>query len=185
MVLGDYPTMAPGGMSMQQAVTNIKAKNPNALVFTYVNANQLRPDQALGTTSWGPYRTEINNMKWWLYSDKGLSQFVNSGFGPPRQRDQHDAVHAEGFEREYRDRLDDTLFRHDLLDPGSGDRRLFHGQRVLASLHRRRLEPRRHGRFANESDGAELAPPRLRSLLLAGEDAHAGQVPVGQHRGLG
>jgi hypothetical protein len=81
MVLADYPTMAPGGMAMQQAVSNIKAKNPNALVFTYVNANQLRPDQALGTTSWGPFRTQINSMKWWLYSDKSLSQFVNSGFG--------------------------------------------------------------------------------------------------------
>ena len=81
MVLGDYPTMAPGGMSMQQAVSNIKAKNPNALVFTYVNANQLRPDQALGTTSWGPYRSTINSNKWWLYRDKSLSQFVNSGFG--------------------------------------------------------------------------------------------------------
>ena len=81
MVLADYPTMAPGGMSMQQAVSNIKAKNPNALVFTYVNANQLRADQALGTPSWGPYRSTINSMKWWLYSDKSLSQFVNSGFG--------------------------------------------------------------------------------------------------------
>ena len=81
MVLGDFPTMAPGGMSMQQAVSNIKAKNPNALVFTYVNANQLRPDQALGTTSWGPYRSAINSNKWWLYRDKSLSQFVNSGFG--------------------------------------------------------------------------------------------------------
>jgi hypothetical protein len=81
MVLADYPTMAPGGMSMQQAVSNIKAKNPNALVFTYVNANQLRPDQALGTTSWGPYRTAINSNKWWLYSDKSLTKFVNSGFG--------------------------------------------------------------------------------------------------------
>jgi Hypothetical glycosyl hydrolase family 15 len=81
MVLADYPTMAPGGMSMQQAVSNIKAKNPNALVFTYVNANQLRSDQALGTTSWGPYRATINSMKWWLYSDKSLTQFVNSGFG--------------------------------------------------------------------------------------------------------
>jgi Hypothetical glycosyl hydrolase family 15 len=83
MVLADYPTMAPGGMSMQQAVSNIKAKNPNALVFTYVNANQLRPDQALGTTSWGPYRATINSMKWWLYSDKSLTQFVNAGFGTP------------------------------------------------------------------------------------------------------
>lgn len=81
MVLGNYPTMAPGGMSMQQAVSNIKAKNPNALVFTYVNANQLRADQALNTTSWGPYRSQINSMKWWLYSDKGQSKFVPAGFG--------------------------------------------------------------------------------------------------------
>jgi hypothetical protein len=73
--------MAPGGMSMQQAVSNIKAKNPNALVFTYVNANQLRADQALNTTSWGPYRTTINSNRWWLYNDKSLTQFVNSGFG--------------------------------------------------------------------------------------------------------
>ena len=81
MVLADYPTMAPGGMSMQQAVSNIKARNPNALVFTYVNANQLRADQASGTPSWGPYRSRIDTMKWWLYSDKELSQHVNAGFG--------------------------------------------------------------------------------------------------------
>ncbi len=82
MVLADYPTMTPGGMQMQQAVSNIKAKNPNALVFTYVNANQLRPDQALNTTSWGPFRSEINTMKWWLYSDKGQSQYVNPVSAP-------------------------------------------------------------------------------------------------------
>ena len=81
MVLADYPTMTPGGMSMQQAVTHIKARNPNALVFTYVNANQLRADQALNTTAWGPYRSQMNHMKWWLYSDKSLSQNVNAGFG--------------------------------------------------------------------------------------------------------
>ena len=49
MVLVDYLTMAPGGAVHaagrdQHQVPEI----PNALVFTYVNANQLRPDQALG-----------------------------------------------------------------------------------------------------------------------------------------
>ena len=81
MILGDYPGMTPDGMSMQQAVTNIKARNPNALVFTYVNANQLRSDQALNTTSWGPYRGKMNSMKWWLYSDKAMTQYVGAGFG--------------------------------------------------------------------------------------------------------
>ena len=81
MVLADYPTMTPGGMSMQQAVSNIKARNPNALVFIYVNANQLHPEQALNTTSWGPYHRQMDHMKWWLYSDKSLTQQVNAGFG--------------------------------------------------------------------------------------------------------
>jgi Hypothetical glycosyl hydrolase family 15 len=80
-ILADYPTLAPGGMSMQAIATRIKAINPNSLVFVYTNANQLRADQALGTASWGAYRAEINNMKWWLYADKSLSQLVNSGFG--------------------------------------------------------------------------------------------------------
>jgi hypothetical protein len=81
MILADYPGMTPDGMTMQQAVTNIKAKNHNALVFTYVNANQLRADQALNTTSWGPYRGKMNKMKWWLYSDKAMTQLVGAGFG--------------------------------------------------------------------------------------------------------
>ena len=80
-ILADYPTLAPGGMSMQTVATKIKAINPNALVFVYTNANQLRADQALGTASWGTYRAAVNANKWWLYTDKGLSALVNSGFG--------------------------------------------------------------------------------------------------------
>jgi hypothetical protein len=81
MVLNNYPGMTPDGVSMQTALTQIKQRNPNALIFTYVNANQLRADQSLTSTSWGPYRTQINNMKWWLYSDKSMTQYVNAGFG--------------------------------------------------------------------------------------------------------
>jgi hypothetical protein len=79
-ILADYPTLAPGGMSMQTVATKIKAINPNSLVFVYTNANQLRADQALGTASWGSYRSAVESNKWWLYS-KGLSSLVNSGFG--------------------------------------------------------------------------------------------------------
>jgi hypothetical protein len=81
MVLSNYPGMAPDGVTMQTAISQIKAKNPNALVFTYVNANQLRADQALNTTSWGPYRSKINSMKWWLYSDAAATVQVGAGFG--------------------------------------------------------------------------------------------------------
>jgi hypothetical protein len=80
-VLADYLTLAPGGMSMQTVATKIKAINPNALLFVYTNANEMRSDQALGTASWGAYRAELDKMKWWLYSDKSLSQSVNSSFG--------------------------------------------------------------------------------------------------------
>jgi Hypothetical glycosyl hydrolase family 15 len=79
-ILADYPTLAPGGMSMQTVATRIKAINPNTLVFVYTNANQLRPDQAPGTP-WGPYRSAVESNKWWLYSDKRLSALVSSGWG--------------------------------------------------------------------------------------------------------
>ena len=81
MVLGDYPGLAPGGTSMQSIVTAIKAKNPNALVFVYVAANELHVNTETVGTSFGPWRSEIDKMKWYLYSDKGLSQYVNAGYG--------------------------------------------------------------------------------------------------------
>jgi hypothetical protein len=83
MILADYPTMAPGGQSMNSAVQAIKAKNPNALVFVYVNSNQMRADQASGTAAWGPMRDKLNSMKWWLYSDSKLTASVGAGFGTP------------------------------------------------------------------------------------------------------
>ena len=82
-VLNDYLTFAPGGMSMQTVATKIKAINPNALLFVYSNVNEMSPSAALGTASWGSYRTAVNQMKWWLYSDKNLTQQVNSSFGIP------------------------------------------------------------------------------------------------------
>lgn len=82
MILGDYPGMAPDGMQMQQAVTNIKAHNPNALVFTYVNGNNVAENtQTPTSTTWAAYVGEINHMKWWLYSDTASSKQVPAGFG--------------------------------------------------------------------------------------------------------
>ena len=82
-VLNDYLTFAPGGVSMQTVATQIKAINPNALLFVYTNVNEMSPSAALGTPSWGAYRSAVNQMKWWLYSDKSLTQQVNSSFGIP------------------------------------------------------------------------------------------------------
>jgi hypothetical protein len=81
MVLSNYPGMKPNGVPMQTALSQIKQRNPNALIFIYVNANQLRADQSLTSASWGPYRATINKNRWWLYNDKGMSSFVNAGFG--------------------------------------------------------------------------------------------------------
>jgi hypothetical protein len=81
MVLANYPTLAPGGMSMQTVVSNIKAKNPNALVFYYVAANELHADTEKVGTAFGPWRAQIDHMKWWLYSDTKQTQFVNAGYG--------------------------------------------------------------------------------------------------------
>ena len=80
-VIEDYVGFAPGGMSMQTVATKIKAINPNTLIFVYTNVNELRSDQTATTTSWGTYRSEVDKMKWWLYSDKALTKNVASSFG--------------------------------------------------------------------------------------------------------
>ena len=82
-VINDYLTLAPGGVSMQTVATQIKAINPNALLFVYTNVNEMSPSATAGSPSWGAYRAALNQMKWWLYSDKNLTQQVNSSFGVP------------------------------------------------------------------------------------------------------
>jgi hypothetical protein len=81
MILGDWPGFAPNGMPFQTVVTSIKAKNPNALVFAYVNSNEAGPTKPANSTSWGDYRAKLDQMKWWLYSDANQSAIVSSSFG--------------------------------------------------------------------------------------------------------
>src|SRR6185436_9281652 len=46
--------------------------NPNALVFVYVNSNELGEPSALGSgTAWDTYRGKLDSMKWWLYTSAG------------------------------------------------------------------------------------------------------------------
>lgn len=73
MILGNYPGIAPGGQPMNTWVQAIKAKNPNALVFLYSISDSLALN---GPDAFNPVRDKFNQMKWWLYSDKALTQTV-------------------------------------------------------------------------------------------------------------
>lgn len=78
-VLGMYPGLAPGGQSMQSIVAAIKAQNPAALVFLYVNANEL--NYQTGPSAWSAYQNKLDAMKWWLYTDGSMSTKAPSAFG--------------------------------------------------------------------------------------------------------
>jgi len=82
IMLADWPGFTAGGVPMQTIITQIKAKNPNALVFAYVNANEVGPNKTATTPGWSAFRTKIDTMKWWLYADAQQTQYVNSGFAP-------------------------------------------------------------------------------------------------------
>jgi hypothetical protein len=77
-VINDYPGMAPGGQSVESIVQAIKAKNPKILVFAYTDSNEM--SATLGS-SWNALSSKLDSMKWWLYTDSGMTQKVNSGFG--------------------------------------------------------------------------------------------------------
>jgi len=78
-VLNDWPGMNPGGESMQTVVQQIKAINPNALVFLYTDSDEQFTDPT--NSAWATLINEINSMKWWLYSDKSLTSAVSSFYG--------------------------------------------------------------------------------------------------------
>jgi Hypothetical glycosyl hydrolase family 15 len=63
MVLGYAPGYRPGGESMATVVQQIKAINPDALVFLYTDIDALTP---AGTDAESPLRDKINAMNWWL-----------------------------------------------------------------------------------------------------------------------
>ena len=79
MVLGMYPGLLPGNASLNGSIAAIKAKNPNALVFLYSESDYQNPLSVSG--AWATFVTKMNAMKWWLYTDKGLSSAVKSVAG--------------------------------------------------------------------------------------------------------
>jgi hypothetical protein len=78
-VLNYWPGMAPGGSSMDSVVKAIKAINPNALVFLYTDSDEQFTDPT--NSAWAALRTQIDNMKWWLYTDTSFSSPVTSFYG--------------------------------------------------------------------------------------------------------
>lgn len=69
MVLKYWPGLNPGGVSMNTIIKQIKAKNPNALVFFYTNSDE---GYLSTTTSLRSLYTKINGMHWWLKSGSSL-----------------------------------------------------------------------------------------------------------------
>jgi len=77
MILKTYP----GRASWNPSIQAIRKINPNALVFIYVNSNELGEPSALGGgTAWDAYRSKLNSMKWWLYTSEGSGSRVKSQF---------------------------------------------------------------------------------------------------------
>jgi hypothetical protein len=68
-VLSNYPGFKPGGQSYETAIKAIKAKNPNILLFVYVNSNEHGKDAKVygGGTAWDVYRNKLEASNWWLY----------------------------------------------------------------------------------------------------------------------
>ena len=75
VLLNDYPGMTVGGESMSTVVSQIKAINPNTLVFIYVQSDYETPNPSSGD-AWTAYDDQLNSMKWWLYPDTSFSSPV-------------------------------------------------------------------------------------------------------------
>lgn len=78
-VLNYWPGMTPGGASMESVVQGIKAINPNALVFLYVDSDEQFTDPT--NSAWATLINKINQMQWWLYTSTSFSTPVASFYG--------------------------------------------------------------------------------------------------------
>jgi hypothetical protein len=66
------------GMSVQQAVSAIKSRNPNEIITLYMNIMEL---QQPVNAAWTPVQTQLNNNGWWLYASGPSGSHVSSGTG--------------------------------------------------------------------------------------------------------
>jgi Hypothetical glycosyl hydrolase family 15 len=81
-VLQYWPGMAPGGESMDTVVKQIKALNPNILIFLYTNADESWTS-GNSSVAFAPVAAQMNAMKWWLYTSTSdtspVASFFNDG----------------------------------------------------------------------------------------------------------
>lgn len=75
-ILSYWPGMAPGGESMDSIIKAIKAINPNALVFFYIESDYQNPYGS--PDAYTSLRTQLNAMKWWLYPNTSYNTPVPS-----------------------------------------------------------------------------------------------------------
>ncbi len=62
-VLTYYPSLAPGGESMNVCIQAIKALNPNTSILLYVKNNEMETNDE----AYSAFISKINDMNWWLY----------------------------------------------------------------------------------------------------------------------
>ncbi|HKQ80908.1 MAG TPA: putative glycoside hydrolase [Steroidobacteraceae bacterium] len=79
-ILASWPNMKPGGVPMEQIVRAIKARNPNSMVFLYINSNELG-DRAVVGGAWDAYRAKMDQMKWYLYQTRTDGAPLTSAWG--------------------------------------------------------------------------------------------------------
>jgi len=79
-VISVYPGWgASTGTTVQQVIQNIKAINPNTLVFQYINNNEISYDRAANALFADLY-AKLDSMNWYLYANGGSGTIVNSWF---------------------------------------------------------------------------------------------------------
>ena len=79
-VISLYPGWAEGtGTTVQQVIQNIKAINPNSMVFQYISNNEISYNTAGNAASAAVY-AKLNSMNWYLYENGGSGTIVDSWF---------------------------------------------------------------------------------------------------------
>jgi hypothetical protein len=79
-VISVYPGSGAGtGTTVQQVIQNIKAINPNTLVFPYINDMEISSDQTANAALANIY-AKLDSMNWYLYQNGGSGTIVNSQF---------------------------------------------------------------------------------------------------------
>jgi hypothetical protein len=77
-ILSVWPGYSSNGMTMQQTVSAIKAKNPKEIIVLYQDINEL--PQPVSST-WAAVQTALNNNGWWCYLNGTSGSLVGTGWG--------------------------------------------------------------------------------------------------------